>query len=365
MAMDIAIVAVVGARPNFVKMAPVTEALSGRDGVGVRLLHTGQHYDRALSDGFIERLGMPQPDANLGVGSGSHAEQTAAVLSGVEADLLEHPADLVLVAGDVNSTMAAALAATKLNIAVGHLESGLRSRDWSMPEEVNRVVTDRVSDLLLCTSADAVVNLAAEGITDVVELVGNTMIDSLFRILEGTDREGPLAARGLEPRGYVLVTLHRPALVDDPAKLGEVIAVLGELGTELPVLFPAHPRTVARLEDAGIAVPEGVQMLESLDYSDFIALEAGARLVITDSGGVQEETSALGVPCLTYRTSTERPVTVELGTNTMVGVDPEALRAAAWAAIASEPPESPPEIPLWDGRAGPRAADAALSFLAG
>jgi UDP-N-acetylglucosamine 2-epimerase (non-hydrolysing) len=358
------ILAVVGARPNFVKMAPVTRALEERDGAEVRLLHTGQHYDRALSDGFIERLGMAKPDANLGVGSGSHAAQTAGVMEGVEADLGEHPADLLLVAGDVNSTMAAALAATKLNIAVGHVESGLRSRDWAMPEEVNRVVTDRVSDLLLCTSADAVENLSAEGITDGVELVGNTMIDSLFRILEGTDREAALSAQEVEPRGYVLVTLHRPALVDDPDKLGEVIAVLGELGAELPVLFPAHPRTVARLEGAGIEIPEGVRLTEPMDYADFIALEAGARLVITDSGGVQEETSALGVPCLTYRTTTERPVTVELGTNQLLGVDPEVLREAAREALAAEPPAEPPQIPLWDGSAGPRAADAALSFLA-
>ena len=358
------ILAVVGARPNFVKMAPITEALAAREGVDVRLLHTGQHYDRALSDGFIERLGMPQPDANLGVGSGSHAEQTAAVLAGVEADLDVHPVGLVLVGGDVNSTMAAALAAAKLNIAVGHVESGLRSGDWSMPEEVNRVVTDRVSDLLLCTSADAVENLAGEGITDGVELVGNTMIDSLFRILEGTDREAALAGQGVEPGGYVLVTLHRPAVVDDPGRLGEVIAVLGEIAAELPVLFPAHPRTVARLEDAEIPVPEGLRLVEPLDYADFIALEAGARLVITDSGGLQEETSALGVPCLTYRDNTERPVTVELGTNTLVGVDPEALREAAKKALAEGPPANPPQIPLWDGEAGARAADAALSFLA-
>ena len=358
------ILAVVGARPNFVKMAPVIEALAGRDGVAVRLLHTGQHYDRALSDGFIERLGMPLPDANLGVGSGSHAEQTASVLAGVEADLGEHPAELVLVAGDVNSTMAAALAATKLNVAVGHVESGLRSGDWSMPEEVNRVVTDRVSDLLLCTSADAVENLAAEGITDGVELVGNTMIDSLFRILEGVDREAALAAQGVEAGGYVLVTLHRPALVDDPERLGEVIAVLGELAAEMPVIFPAHPRTVARMEDAGVAAPEGLRLAEPMDYADFIALEADARLVITDSGGLQEETSALGVPCLTYRDNTERPVTVELGTNTLVGVNPAALREAAKAALAAEPPAEPPRIPLWDGEAGARAADAALSFLA-
>src|SRR5215207_7384727 len=214
--MTASVLAVVGARPNFVKAAPVIEPLERTDGITVRLLHTGQHYDRALSGGFIERLGMREPDANLGVGSGTHAEQTAGVLTGVEADLLANPADLVLVAGDVNSTMAAALAATKLEAAVVHIESGLRSRDWTMPEEVNRVVTDRVSDLLLCTSPDAVENLAAEGISgDGVQLVGNTMIDSLFRILEGVDRPALLAQNAVEPRNFVLVTLHRPTLVDD------------------------------------------------------------------------------------------------------------------------------------------------------
>ncbi|MGH2957088.1 MAG: non-hydrolyzing UDP-N-acetylglucosamine 2-epimerase [Solirubrobacterales bacterium] len=358
------ILAVVGARPNFVKMAPVVAALEQGGGVEVRLLHTGQHYDPALSGNFIERLGMRDPDANLGVGSGSHAEQTAGVMAGVESDLREHPADLTLVGGDVNSTMAAALAATKLNVAVGHVESGLRSGDWSMPEEVNRVVTDRVSDLLLCTSEDAVQNLAAEGIAgDGVALVGNTMIDSLVRILEGTDRETALSAQEVERRGFVLVTLHRPSLVDHPERLGAVIEVLGELGSELPVLFPAHPRTVAHLEEAGIVTPPGVRLVEPMDYAEFIALEAEARLVITDSGGVQEETSVLGVPCLTYRTSTERPVTVSLGTNELVGVDPEALRAAARRVLGTGPPEHPPEIPLWDGKAGARAAEAALSFL--
>jgi UDP-N-acetylglucosamine 2-epimerase (non-hydrolysing) len=359
------VLAVVGARPNFVKMAPVVAPLEGSGSVSLRLLHTGQHYDRALSGGFIERLGMRQPDANLEIGSGTHAEQTAGALAGIEADLLEHPADLVLVGGDVNSTMAAALAAAKLHVPVCHVESGLRSRDWTMPEEVNRVVTDRVSDLLLCTSADAVENLAGEGISgDGVRLVGNTMIDSLFRILDGTDREAALAAQGVEPRGFALVTLHRPALVDDPRALGAVIEVLGGIGRSLPVLFPAHPRTTARLEAAGIEIPEGVRMVEPMDYAEFIALEGEARLVITDSGGVQEETSVLCVPCLTYRTTTERPVTVELGTNTLVGVDPAALREAAEAALAAQPPADPPEIPLWDGQAGPRAAEAVVSFLA-
>jgi UDP-N-acetylglucosamine 2-epimerase (non-hydrolysing) len=363
--MSASVLAVVGARPNFVKMAPVLAGLERNEEISVRLLHTGQHYDRALSDGFIERLGMRDPDANLGVGSGTHAEQTAAAMVGVERDLIEHRADLLLVGGDVNSTMAAALAAAKLQVAVAHIESGLRSRDWTMPEEVNRVVADRVSELCLCTSADAVDNLAAEGIAgDGTRLVGNTMIDSLHRILEGVDRPAVLAELGVERRGFALVTLHRPALVDHAERLGAVIDVLGEVGVTLPVLLPAHPRTIARLQDAGIALPKGVRMLEPLDYDRFIALEAEARLVITDSGGVQEETSVLGVPCITYRTTTERPITIELGTNRLVGADPGALAAACSEELSREPPQRPPEIPLWDGQAGPRAAAAVASHLA-
>ena len=358
------VLAVVGARPNFVKAAPVIAALERSGATSVRLLHTGQHYDRALSDGFIERLGMREPDANLGVGSGTHAEQTAGVMKGVEADLQANPADLVLVAGDVNSTMAAALAATKLNSAVAHIESGLRSGDWTMPEEVNRVVTDRVGDLLLCTSADAVENLAAEGIEgDGVQLVGNTMIDSLFRILEGVDRPALLSKNEVESRGFVLVTLHRPALVDEPERLGPTMAVLSRIAESLPVIFPVHPRTKARLQETTFTGIGGVTLAEPMDYADFIGLEAEARLVITDSGGVQEETTALGVPCLTYRTTTERPVTIELGTNELVGIDPAALQEAAQRALAADPPAEPPQVPLWDGQAGPRAAAAIEKFL--
>jgi len=358
------VLAVVGARPNFVKTAPVVAALDEHEEISVRLLHTGQHYDQALSGGFIERLGMREPDANLGVGSGTHAQQTAAALRGVETDLLEHPADLMLVAGDVNSTMAAAIAATKLHTPGGHIESGLRSRDWEMPEEVNRVVTDRVSDLLLCTSEDAVANLAAEGIAgDGVQLVGNTMIDSLFRLLEGIDRPGLLARNAVEARSFLLVTLHRPALVDNPELLGATMEVLAGIAESLPVIFPVHPRTLARLEKTGYSGWGKVTLVEPMDYTDFIGLEAEARLVITDSGGVQEETSVLGVPCLTYRTTTERPVTIELGTNTLVGVDPPTLREAATQALRGKPPEEAPEIPLWDGKAGPRAAEAIAAFL--
>ncbi|MDX6606923.1 MAG: hypothetical protein QOD14_1463 [Solirubrobacterales bacterium] len=361
--MTASVLAVVGARPNFVKSAPVIAALEQSEGISLRLLHTGQHYDRALSGEFIERLGMREPDANLGIGSGTHAEQTAAALTGVEADLIEHPADLVLVAGDVNSTLAAALAATKLGVAVAHIESGLRSGDWEMPEEVNRVLTDRISDLLLCTSPDAVENLAAEGITgDGVQLVGNTMIDSLFRLLDDINRPAVLGRNAVQSRGFVLVTLHRPALVDDPDRLGPTMEVLAGIADSFPVIFPVHPRTQARLSGTGSGWGK-VILTPPMDYTDFIALEAEARLVITDSGGVQEETTVLGTPCLTYRTTTERPITLELGTNELVGVDADALRDAAQRSLAAEPPAKPPQIPLWDGNAGPRAAAAVEAFL--
>jgi UDP-N-acetylglucosamine 2-epimerase (non-hydrolysing) len=359
----VSVLAVEGARPNFVKSAPVIAALEQAEGISVRLLHTGQHYDPALSGRFIERLGMREPDANLEVGSGTHAQQTAAALTGVEADLIEHPADLVMVAGDVNSTLAGALAAAKLNVPVAHIESGLRSRDWQMPEELNRVVTDRVSDVLLCTSPAAVHNLAAEGIDgDGVQLVGNTMIDSLFLLMEGVNRAAVLGRNAVKSRDFVLVTLHRPALVDDPDKLGPTMEVLAGISDSLPVIFPVHPRTRDRLAGAGVGWGK-VILTPPMDYDDFIALEAEARLVITDSGGVQEETSVLGTPCLTYRTTTERPITVELGTNELVGVDPAALSEAAERSLAKEVPAEAPEIPLWDGRAGPRAAAAVEAFL--
>ncbi|MGH2874308.1 MAG: non-hydrolyzing UDP-N-acetylglucosamine 2-epimerase [Solirubrobacteraceae bacterium] len=358
------VTAVVAARPNFVKMAPVVAALADGLGIAVRVVHTGQHYDPALSDSFLEQLGMPRPDLNLEVGSATHAEQTARVMVGIERALKERPTQALVVAGDVNSTMAAALAAAKLGVPIVHVESGLRSGDWTMPEEINRVVTDRVSDLLLCTCDDAVDNLAAEAIVgDGVALVGNTMIDSLRRLLDAAQAAAPLAMHRLQPGEYVLVTLHRPALVDDPAALLSVLEALDEIAARLPVVFPIHPRTRARLERAG-APTTRVALLEPLSYLEFLGLEASARLVITDSGGVQEETSALGVPCLTYRTTTERPVTITLGTNRLVGTDPEALLAACRKAMASSPSGSPAPIPLWDGAAGPRAAAAISSLLA-
>lgn len=354
---------VVGARPNFVKMAPVTRSLDAGGRVRSSLLHTGQHYDEQLSGWFLERLGLPEPDFFLGVGSGSHAQQTAAVLTGTEEVLQGHRFDAVLVAGDVNSTLAAALAAAKLHVPVFHLEAGLRSGDWSMPEEVNRVLTDRLSDLLLCTSEDAIENLAGEGIGgEHVAVVGNTMIDSLFRLESAASDREAAERLGLADGNFVLVTLHRPALVDDDGLLQATLSTLDSLTDRWPVVFPVHPRTRVRLESAGFE-PSGIKLLEPLDYLDFVSLMRNARLVITDSGGVQEETTALGVPCLTYRETTERPITVQAGTNQVVGVDPEKLRAASEARLAEELSDSRPHIPLWDGGAGDRAAAAISQFL--
>lgn len=355
---------VVGARPNFVKVAPILHAL-GETSVEGRLLHTGQHYDYALCESFLEKLGFPEPDFRLGVGSASHARQTAAVMVGCEEILSRHNFDAILVPGDVNSTLGAALAAVKLTCPVIHLEAGLRSGDFTMPEETNRVLTDRISSLLLCHCEDAVSNLAAEGIDGegTVRMVGNTMIDSLLRLLDPERSLRTLAQRSLRSREYLLVTLHRPATVDDGERLRAVMDVLAELASEIAVVFPAHPRTRARIEQERIPVPERLVLLEPLDYLQFIDLESHARLVITDSGGVQEETSALGVACVTYRANTERPVTISLGTNELVGVDPAALRAACRRRLDDTTVSEPGQIPLWDGEAGPRAAAAIEGFL--
>lgn len=355
---------VVGARPNFVKVAPVIHALQRLGAVRVKVLHTGQHYDESLAGSFLERLGFPPVNFALGVGSGTHAEQTAAVMIGVERVLSENSFAGVLVAGDVNSTMAAALAAVKMGVSVAHLEAGLRSGDREMPEETNRIVTDRVADLLLCHCEEAVENLVREGVApQQIELVGNTMIDSLFDLLPVAERSTALDRLGLDRRGFVLVTLHRPSLVDDAERLEGVLAVLRGLARRLPVVLPLHPRTQARLAARDGAL-EGLVALEPLDYLDFIALEEAARMVITDSGGVQEETSALGVPCITYRTTTERPVTITHGTNRLVGVDADALGRACEEMLDGESRPTPvPTIPLWDGHAGERAAAAIATRL--
>jgi UDP-N-acetylglucosamine 2-epimerase (non-hydrolysing) len=348
---------VVGARPNFMKAAPVLRALEER-GVETLVVHTGQHYDAEMSDVFVEQLGLRPPDLFLGIGSGSHAEQTAKALVGVESILLDTRPELVVVPGDVNSTLAGALAAAKLDIPVAHLEAGLRSYDRTMPEEHNRVLTDHLSSLLLVHSASAVDNLAAEGIAgDRVRLVGNTMIDSLFAHLDAARALEPWRRFGLERGAFGLVTLHRPALVDDPALLDRTADALRELATHTPLVFPVHPRTRERLSGTQL---EGVDLTPPLGYLEFLGLEAEASFVLTDSGGIQEETSALGIPCFTLRTTTERPVTVELGTNTLLGLQPE--RIPEIPSLLADPPAGSP-IPLWDGAAGPRAADAVVATL--
>ncbi len=355
---------VVGARPNFMKVAPVHRALqSARSDLRLVLVHTGQHYDAQMSDVFFGELGMPEPDVHLAVGSGRHAEQTARALTGIESVIIDEKPDLVVVAGDVNSTLAGALAAVKLHVPVAHIEAGLRSFDRSMPEEHNRRLTDALSSALLTHSEEAFENLEREGIdASAISFVGNTMIDSLVAHLPHAVGRAPWEPLGLVENEYALVTLHRPALVDDPVLLAATIGAIHDLGRTVPVIFPVHPRTRARIADLdlGVALEERVRFVDPLGYLDFLGLEARARLVLTDSGGVQEETSALGVPCYTLRETTERPVTLRLGTNTLLGLDPGRI-----AAIAEAPPKDRPSqiIPLWDGRAGERAAQVLLTFL--
>jgi UDP-N-acetylglucosamine 2-epimerase (non-hydrolysing) len=345
---------VVGTRPNLVKMAPVIAALRARfEGWPASIVHTGQHYDREMSEVFFDELGLPEPDHSLGVGSGSHAEQTARVLERLEPILIAERPDLVIVPGDVNSTLAAALAAARVEIAVAHVESGLRSFDRSMPEEINRVLVDHVSELLFLHSDDAVENLTREGIApERMKFVGNTMIDTLVA-LEDRFRAREAAARlGLEPGSYLLVTLHRPALVDGPL-LGEAIRALAGVADELPVVFPVHPRTRKTLGDEGSA---GLRLLDPVGYLDFLSLEADAAAVLTDSGGIQEETTYLGIPCFTLRDNTERPVTVRSGTNTVLGLDPRRIGEIP-ALLSSPRGPAPQPPPKWDGRAAQRIAD--------
>jgi UDP-N-acetylglucosamine 2-epimerase (non-hydrolysing) len=346
---------IVGARPNFMKMAPIIAALKKREGVRQILVHTGQHYDAKMSDVFFQDLGMPDPDVHLGVGSGSHAQQTARVMTEIEPVLVREKPDVVLVAGDVNSTIAVALVAAKLGLKVGHVEAGLRSRDWSMPEEVNRVLTDRLSDLLFTPSRDGDENLLAEGIEKSrIHFVGNVMIDSLRAALPRARQSEIHRRLELSKKGYALATLHRPANVDDPAALSGLLSALSEVARSLPVVFPIHPRTRARLPQ-GFDAP-GVKLIDPLGYLDFLALTAEARLVLTDSGGIQEETTALSVPCLTMRDNTERPVTVEVGTNQLVGTDPAKVVPAAREVLEGRGRTgSIPE--LWDGHAAERIAE--------
>lgn len=354
------VVHVVGARPNFPKAAPVIKALSDR-GIEQRLVHTGQHYDDRLSEVFFRQLGLPEPDVNLGVGSGTHADQTALVMTRL-AELFEADRpDLVVVYGDVNSTVAAALVAAKAQIPVAHVEAGLRSFDRSMPEEINRVVTDRLSDLLFATSVDAVLHLGREGIPAAqVHLVGNPMIDTLLRNLDRFDVTRIRAEMRLPDR-YVAATLHRPGNVDDPADAAELVKVLHAVADDVCVVLPLHPRGRARLEAVGLSGHPNLRVVEPLGYVEFVSLARGAQVVVTDSGGVQEETTILGVPCLTLRPSTERPVTITHGTNRLVTRSglPEAVRDALVAGL----PVWWPTPPLWDGNAGPRIAEVIHRFI--
>lgn len=367
--MSLRVLLVAGARPNFMKVAPVMAALRAEGHTGI-LVHTGQHYDSRMSDAFFRDLGLPEPDHYLNVGSGTHARQTARVMMAFEPVLREVRPDWVVVVGDVNSTMACALVAVKLKEELGcriaHVEAGLRSGDWRMPEEVNRVVTDRISDLLLTPSRDALPNLLAEGIpAERVAFVGNVMIDTLLTHLAAARALDLPASLGVERGRYVVATLHRPSNVDDPDALGAVLEALAEVARSLPVILPLHPRTRRNIDAFGLGAPAAaLRFLEPLGYTEMISLTDGAAVVLTDSGGLQEETTALGVPCVTLREQTERPVTVTEGTNRMA---PWPLTAsgvvgsfrAALAQGRSEPGTHCPEG--WDGRAGERIVGALLA----
>ncbi len=348
------IAVVAGARPNFMKVAPILRACTAR-GVEALLVHTGQHYDSTMSGSFFDVLGLPDAAVNFGVGSGTHAVQAAAVMSAFENWLGTVDVDAVVVVGDVNSTMACTIVAAKLGIPVAHVEAGLRSFDRTMPEEVNRAVTDALATWLFATSADAVANLAAEGADPSrVFLVGNVMADSLFHSIARARDRRPWEALGLPP-AFGLMTLHRPALVDDPERLATVVDTLRSLSAGTPFVFPIHPRTRANVERSGLDLT-GFILIDPLDYLDFLAMQERASVVVTDSGGVQEETSLLGTWCVTVRENTERPVTVTLGTNTLVGFDMPRLQAAVHTALTG-PAAVPASIPMWDGQAADRIVE--------
>ncbi|MFP2927291.1 non-hydrolyzing UDP-N-acetylglucosamine 2-epimerase [Pyxidicoccus sp. 3LG] len=361
------VIHIVGARPNFMKVAPIYRAIAARTPLQQILVHTGQHYDAKMSDVFFADLGLPAPDVHLGIGSGSHAQQTARMMVELEKVFLEHQPDLVSVVGDVNSTIAAALVTSKLAIPLAHVEAGLRSFVQHMPEEVNRVVTDRLSDLLLTPSRDANANLLKEGIDPArIHLVGNVMIDSLLEAKEKAERLPTLTNLGLTPRGYAVCTLHRASNVDDPRLLGGLLSGIAHVSTRMPVIFPVHPRTRKMIAEQGLGHwferHPNLRPVDPMGYLDFVALMAQARLVLTDSGGLQEETTALGVQCLTLREETERPITVEEGTNEVVGTDPDRIREAADRVFDGKGKEG--RIPeFWDGRTGERIADLFARYL--
>jgi UDP-N-acetylglucosamine 2-epimerase (non-hydrolysing) len=352
------VVHVVGARPNFMKIAPIVAALRDHPSIVQRLVHTGQHYDHKMAHAFFEELGLPRPDRDLDVGSGSHAEQTAAVMLRFERVVEEERPEMVVVVGDVNSTLAAALVAAKMGVPVAHVEAGLRSFDLTMPEEINRLVTDRLSAILLSPSQDGAQNLRREGVREsAIFVVGDVMIDTLLAHRAKAPWDGVRQRLGLEDRAYAVLTLHRPANVDDPARLQLLIDRLTQVTAHMPVVFPVHPRTARRLAEHGIA-PETIRLrlVDPLGYREFLALMDHAGCVLTDSGGIQEETTVLGVPCFTLRDNTERPVTVSDGTNTLVMADGRLLPEAFDDFVATGGKRGRVSS-LWDGQAGRRSAD--------
>ncbi|HEX8536479.1 MAG TPA: UDP-N-acetylglucosamine 2-epimerase (non-hydrolyzing) [Cystobacter sp.] len=351
---------IVGARPNFMKVAPIHRAIRERGVLAQTLVHTGQHYDVKMSDVFFTDLGMPAPDVHLGIGSGSHTEQTARVMIELEKVFTQEKPDLVSVVGDVNSTLAGALVAVKMGIKLAHVEAGLRSGDRTMPEEINRLLVDRISDLLLTPSADADANLLREGLEpERIQMVGNVMIDSLLSAREQALRLPTLKDMGFTPRGYAVCTLHRASNVDDEGTLRGLLSALGHVASRLPVVFPVHPRTRKRIADLGLGPTldrtPGLRLVDPLGYLEFLALTSQARLVFTDSGGLQEETTVLGIPCLTVRENTERPITVDVGTNLVVGTNPAHIQQQADRILDGH--EKKGRVPDgWDGHSGERIA---------
>jgi UDP-N-acetylglucosamine 2-epimerase (non-hydrolysing) len=363
------VINIVGARPNFMKVAPLVEAMKRRTADFAPLVvHTGQHYDQLMSDAFLRDLDLPAPDVCLEVGSASQAAQTAAIMQKFEPVLLRENPDWVLVVGDVNSTLACALVAVKLGVKVAHVEAGLRSRDRTMPEEINRLLTDQISDLLFTPSRDADDNLRAEGIPDSrIRLVGNVMIDSLTKYLAPAKATGIREQLGLVDTDYAVLTLHRPSNVDDRRTFSGILDALTEISLSIPIIFPVHPRTRKTIDELGLAQQvaeiKDLRLIDPLGYLDFLGLSSGAKVVLTDSGGLQEETTVLGIPCLTLRENTERPITVELGTNIVVGTDPQRITAAAFAALSVTSTKTPPVVPpLWDGHTADRVLESLLNY---
>jgi UDP-N-acetylglucosamine 2-epimerase (non-hydrolysing) len=363
----IKVLLIAGARPNFMKVAPIFAEMKRRAGeFAPMIVHTGQHYDAAMSDAFFDDLGMPKPDVHLGVGSGSHAVQTAKIMTEFEPVVLREKPDWVVVVGDVNSTIACALVCSKLGVKVAHVEAGLRSGDRTMPEEINRILTDAISDLLFTTSEGAGENLQREGVSkNKIRFVGNVMIDSLLDHLKLAERSTVREDLGVTSGEYAVLTLHRPSNVDVIETFSGILSALLEISARLPIVFPVHPRTRGRIDEFGygkLISNSSIKLIEPLGYLDFMRLYSGARLVLTDSGGLQEETTVLGIPCLTLRNNTERPVTVDLGTNELVGVDPKRIVTSAIRILENKKQAKKTIPPLWDGKAAGRICDELIAL---